>query len=341
MGILVNLINSLLGYNDARGVVNNPLQRSFDWERRYQSIPMKSGSSDSAVIEPGGSITLFDGTRTLPTSLVASSSVLSISKLDSTKSIYRLTIVSGPGAFRQARTTSFASATSLTFAVNNNAVATLSVPNSVNGDFTNAQVGDIVRIKGVNTQDSSNLVFAAPNSGYWIIIAKAGNNLSVTLRRPYNQSFSGLNETVTLGATDTANQVLIYSPLGIQINDSFIIQGTFSSATWNDYDVLQVGPSFIDFVVGSPIPEESNLTLASTNDLIVYANAKKLVYIEADQSVAVRYNLDSSDNNMIKPIQVGNDVLNGFDKKLGFAWKCILVNKSTINPANVKWIACE
>ena len=335
MGILVNIINSLLGYNDAKGVVNNPLQRSFDWERRYMSIPMKNGTSDLATIEPGGSLTIFDGTKTLPVAMASPTTELSIEKLDLSKSLYRLSITSGPGAFRTERVTSFNLNTQITTTVNNNSVMVLTLPNNTNGDFTNVAIGDNLRIKGVNTQDLSDTAFASVNSGYWVVIAKPAGNLSLTIRRPYNQSFQGVNETVTLGAVDTQNQIRIYSASGVQISDSFTINGTFSSASFNDYDVQQVGPNFIDFISGQSLPEETSLALSSVNDIIFYSNAKKLVYVECDQSIALRYNLDTSDNNLVKPMQVGNDLLNGFDKKLGFAWKCVVVNKSTINQVHI------
>jgi hypothetical protein len=341
MGLILNIINSLLAYNDARGVTQNPLQRAFDWERRYASVPVKNATSDFVTIPAGASYTLFDGTRSLPTALSAGSSVLEIQKLDSSKSLYRLKITAGAGQFRSQRTTGFNASTQITTTVNNNAVMTMAVPNSTNGDFTNAQVGDIVRVKGPNTGDNSQNAFSAANSGYWIVIAKDISNLSITVKRPANTLFQGVNETVTLGAILTSEQMMIYSQAGVLTSDSFIIGGTFSSASHNNYDIQQVGPTFIDFVSGEPLPEESGLTLVSASDILFYSNAKKLVYIETDQDIAVQYNLDSSNNNIVKPIQVGNDTLVGYANKWGFTWKCTVVNRSQINSVNIKWLVTE
>jgi hypothetical protein len=341
MGLILNIINSLLAYNDARGVTQNPLQRAFDWERRYASVPVKNATSDFTTIPAGASYTLFDGTRSLPTALSAGSSQMEIKKLDSSKSLYRLKITSGPGQFRAQRITDFNATTQISTVVNNNAVMTMTVPNSSNGDFTNAQVGDIVRVKGPSTGDNSQNAFSAANSGYWVVIAKDINNLNVTIKRPSGTLFQGVNETVTLGVTLTSEQIMIYSQSGVLADDSFIIGGTFSPATHNNYDIQQVGPTFVDFVSGEPLPEEVSLTLADASDLIFYSSAKKLVYIETDQNIAVQYNLDTSHNNIVKPIQVGNDILVGYANKWGFTWKCTVVNRSQINSANIKWLVTE
>ena len=341
MGILVNVINSLLGYNDAKGVSQNPLQRAFDWERRYQSIPVENGTSDISTVEPGGQITIFDGTRTLPAPIIALSTTLSLTVLDSNKSMYRLKKTAGSGAFRVERPLSFTAATSVTFLVNNNALSTISVPNNTNGDFTNVSVGDTVRVRGALSGDLSNTVFSSANSGYWVVLAKATNNLSISVKRPPNQSFQGTNETVSIGSILTAEQLRIYSPTGVQKTDSFIIAGSFSPASHNNYSVNEVGPDFIDFVSGTSLPEEPSVVLQSADDLIVYSNAKKLIYIETDQNTAVRFNQDTSDNNLVQPIEVGTDVLAGYINKWGFTWKCVIVNKSQVNSATIKWICAE
>jgi hypothetical protein len=339
MALLLNIINSILGYNDAKGVVTNPNQKAFDWQRQYTSISMSNGTSDFNTIEPGGSVTLFDGTRNLPQALSAGSTYFSLTKLSASTSTYRLKITAGAGQFRTPRTTSFDQTTQIQMTINNNAIMTMEKTAGA-GSFSNAQIGDVIRIRGNLTGDLTGNAFSAANSGYWVVIA-LNSSTKITVKRQAGQSFQGVTELVTIGATNTSDQLRIYSSSGVQTTDSFIIQGSLSSASFGNYDVAQVGPDFIDFISGQSLPDETGVMLSSVNDLIVYSNAKKLVYIEVDQNSSIRYNLDTSDNNIVTPIQAGNDVMSGYSNKWGFTWKCVVVNKSSINPLNVKWICAE
>jgi len=337
MGIILKITNAILGYSDESGVNANPLLKLFDFTRRYDSIPAKNGESRAATIVPNGSLTLFDGTRSLPSPMVATTTQVSLSRLVSSASTYRLSI-SGAGAFRTARSTSITSASSIAVAVNNNAIATFTI--SVAGSFSAVQVGDIIRIKGPKAGDMTGYAFAASNSGYWQVLNATASQISA--RRLPGTDFEAVSEAaVVIGVTDTANQFIVYSSAGIQSGDSFLIQGTLSTSSFNSYDVKEVGPDFIDFVSGIPLAEESAIPLATLTDILFYTDAKKMVYVEGDQKLAIRFNNSTEDSVLVEPILYNDETLPGYFMKWGFAWKCVVVNKSPTSSATIRWIDAE
>lgn len=339
MGILLNIVNSLLGYKDSSGVVSNPLQRSFDWSRRYTNVPAENGTSDEITLQPGQSQIIFDGTRSPSQAFNPSTTQLSLDLLSLSSSTYRLSVASGAGQFRTPRAINFSSATSVSLVVNNNAIATITINSPTTESFVSVQIGDVLRIRGYNTGDTSDIAFSAINSGYWTVISSSA--ASVTVKRPSGQSFSGASETVTIGSASTQDQLSVYSSIGIQIGDSFSIQGTLSQSSYGNYSVLRVSPTSIDFVSGTPLAQEHNKPLSALSDVVFYSDAKKLLYVEVDQNCAVRFNGQSDNLNVITPIQVGQESLPGYLNKWGYTWKCEVVNLSQVDSLNVKWIAAD
>jgi hypothetical protein len=103
--------------------------------------------------------------------------------------------------------------------------------------------------------------------------------------------------------------------------------------------VRDVTPTTIDFVSTQPLPEENTLTYIP-DTIVFYLNSKRIVYIEADQDIVVRFNSDTSDNNRVTPIIPGDACLLGYIHKCGNTYKCTIVNKS-VNTVNVKHILAE
>jgi len=336
MGKLLSIRTSLMSYSDIDGEVSNPLQKGFDWARQYLNIPVGSATSDDAVVPPGGSVVLFDGSRALPTALLAGTSEVQLSLLDASKSTYRLQITTPPGAFRTERSLSLTAASQIVVSISNNALATFTL--SSGGSFAAAVPGDILRIKGMQTGDVAG-PFSPINSGYWVVLTASSS--VITARRAPGKCFEGVAETVVIGATDTANQFRIYSSAGVQAGDSMLISGTLSSVTRGDYAVLQVGPDFVDFVSGTPLPLEGPLVVAGASDFVFYTDAKQLVYIEVDQKAVVRYNAQSDSENVIKPITVGSDRQPGLAMKWGHSYRCEVVNTNEAASMRVNWIVSE
>lgn len=315
MNQILNVINQVTAYSDESGATDNPRQRIFDYTRKIQQIAVEKAASNSYILAPGASMTLFDGTK--PTGLVDSSSVLRVKVLQSQNSIYALEVTSGPSSFRTARTPS--GITACTVTINNSSLAVF--------DFTGAtlsgvQVGDTMRISGDVLYDTGPYAFGALNAGLWVVIGISGTKVSAV--RPTGESFSGANETV---ATIASGQVQFYSGDGVQAGDRFVLGSPFSLASQRTYRVLDVTPTTLVFVSTSPIPEEDTLTYV-TGSVVVYQASKRLIHIEVDQDATVRLNGDTGSSNLISPIDPGSKLLPGWFQKWGDTWKCEVVNRS-------------
>lgn len=338
MGILLKLVNQLVAYSDANATSSNPLQRLFDFERRFQDIPALTGRSESVTIAPGDTLDLFSGVVAPSQAYAAGVTALTLSRLSGTTSTYRLAVTAGPGAFRTSRSTAISSATQITVTVNNNAIATFSVT-SGSGSFSSCQVGDVLRIRGPKTGDLVNNIFAGANSGYWTILSVSPT--AITAKRRSGQVFDGVPQVVTIGSTLTADQLRVYSTAGVQPGQSFILSGTLSPASQGDYSVLEVGPTFVDFVSPTALPEETGVLLVATTDLLFYSEAQKLFYIEADKEIAVRLNGDISNSNIVSPIEYGEKQLVGFFNKWGFTYSATIVNRSPSDTVTIRWFVAS
>lgn len=325
MNSVLNIIQQLLSYSPIQGTTENPSQRNFDWTRKVYNISINNPLSDQKVIAPGASFTIFNQLESNP---LDNTSVLSIAIINPTSSIYRLSVTAGTSGFRTAR--SLSNITAAVVAVNNNALATF--------DFTGATlsgvvVGDIMRISGVATYEDPPHAFNPLNSGIWVIVAVSGTK--VTCVRQVGQPFSGVAESIAINPSD----VKIYSSSGLQIGSKMSINGGFSFVSQKTYVIQDVTPTTIDFVSTDYIPEESSIAYA-TNNITFYTNTKRLIYIEADQKCVVRFNADSSDNNIIEPIVAGDSGLVGYLHKFGSTYACTIINKSVM-PLNLKYFTAE
>lgn len=229
-------------------------------------------------------------------------------------------------------------------AVNNNAVA---VFNFGSATLSGVVVGDTMRISGVSVYDGAGpFAFNPINSGFWTIIGISGTIL--TAIRPIGVPFAAVQENAAAQSSD----VQIYSAAGIQVGDHMAISGTFSEVTQQTYLIQAVTPASIDFVSTAAIPQEGPLSYVS-DSIQFYTEAKRFVYLEADQSCAVQFNADTSTNTIIDPIapnlpgggqcppQPGpQEELVGYLNKWGSAYKCVVQNLS-VNPLKLKFFTSE
>lgn len=321
----LNAIIQLLAYGDYQGQTDNPSLRIFDWTRNFSGLEIQNGSSDKVLIPPGESKTLFNGEVTHG---LTGSSILKLELVSGANGRYRLSVTSGPSGFRTAR--SITGVVDCDVMVNNNAVAVFDFGAA---DLTSVQVGDTMRIKGSSIYDASPYAFSSANSGLWKVLSVAGSVVSCV--RFADQDFSGIAES----ATAVSGDVQFYSSAGVQASDKLNIQGTFSSSSYRTYQILDVTPDSIDFVSTLAVAEEENVTYVP-DTIVLYSNAKKLFYLETDQDITVRLNGDSSDSNVVNPIEPSKPCAVGVFLKWGDTFKCEIVNKS-VNSAEIKWIAGE
>jgi len=330
MSSIISIITQLLSYSDGTGTTDNPNLRNFDWSRYINAVAINNPASDKVTILPNQSKVLFDGLRDNP---LDATSVLEIESLGS--SIYRLSVTSGSSGFRDPR--SITNLQDCTVTINNSSVATFTF--SPTTAFPDTVVGDIMRVSGVRTYDTPPFSFNDLNSGLWSIIAVSGNVIQAVRRK--GVAFEGAAEAVT---AISATELQIYSADGVQAGDKFDIKGAFSTASQRVYEVLCVSPAAILFTSAISIPEEANVAypdpVVNGHSLVFYSNAKRLIYMEVDQDVAVRFNGDPGDTNKVSPIEVSNSNLVGYLHKTGITYKTEVVNKS-INPVSVLYFIAE
>lgn len=326
---VLNIITKLLCYSDPV-VTDNPSIRNYDLTRNITSIPVKLPKSETFVLAPSESKTLFNG---VVSSSLSVSSVIDNKLISPENSIYRLSVTSGPAGFRTARSVSGIDEVNIT--INNNTLAKFDF---VGATLTGVQVGDIMRISGHILYDAGPFVFNPLNSGLWVVIGISGT--VVTVQRMSGESFYGVTESILPGS-GAASQVLFYSSDGVQKGNKFKVTGTLVSTSHKTYEVLDVTPSWIDFVSTSPIAEEVGLSYVP-GTIIFYSASKKLIYIESDQNCVVRFNDDTSDNCIVEPVNNISACYSdfGYLHKWGETYKCVVVNKSVM-PLNLKFISAE
>lgn len=330
MSNIINIITQFLSYSDNSGNTDNPQQRNFDWSRRLSALKMARPSTDVIYVPPGESSVLFDGLR--PTTLDATS-VMDLTLL--TGSTYEIKVTSGPSGFRTARTISGLAGCAVS--INNNSVATFNFTGATFGG--GIVVGDILRIAGQCKNDTGPYSFNSLNAGLWRIIGINGSVLQAA--RPTGRSFEGATETIV---AVSAGQVEIYSTSGIQKGDKFEIKDAFSITSRRVYEVLDAKPSAIQFVSTLPLPEETGIAypdpITSGDSLVFYVNAKRLVYIESNQDIVIKFDNDTSESVKVNPILAGDPSLIGFMSKFGSTYKLEVVNKS-VNVAEILFFFAE
>lgn len=321
---ILNCISQILAYRGIDGVTDNPSQRSYDWTRKLYSLSISNPKSDGLTIPAGASATIFDGTRPNP---LDGTSVLSVSLLVGSPSIYRLKVTAGTSGFKTKRTITV---TNCIVAINNNAVATFDFPG---GTIASVQVGDILRINGAQGYDTGPYAFNPLNAGSWVIIGKSGTKL--TAQRPVGQAFQAVAETVASAPAD----IMIYAQDGVQDGDKLDITAVLSSASQRTYTVKSATPDFIDFVSTIAIPNESALAYTS-GAITFYTDLKKFVAIEVNQESVIRFNDDTGNSNRVNPIVPGDALKIGYMHKWGDTYKCVVVNRS-VNPLDVRFFTAE
>ena len=141
-----------------------------------------------------------------------------------------------------------------------------------------------------------------------------------------------------------SGQVEIYSSSGVQKGDKFEVKGAFSLTTRRVYEVTDAKPNAVQFVSTLPIPEETGVAypdpITNGHSLVFYTNAKRIVYLETDQDIALKFDGDTGEYVKVNPIKAGDPSLIGFFSKCGSAYRLEVVNKS-VNIAQVLFFFAE
>jgi hypothetical protein len=178
--------------------------------------------------------------------------------------------------------------------------------------------------------------FAPANQGTFQILSLTATSFTVSNPNGVAQG------AVTLGA-EFASQVQIYSAAGVQVGDVLMITGGFSAATQGSYEITAVFANSLQFTSTTVLPQEGPIT---TEDIIIYSNAKTLVYMESDSALSVTVNGTVVGN--IEPFVIPNAHQPSFPPTVipgPFMMKSVIYSLSVTNnglvPANMFYAAVE
>jgi hypothetical protein len=182
---------------------------------------------------------------------------------------------------------------------------------------SSVSIGDILNI-------SSGSGFSFPNQGQFTVIAKSSNSLTV-------QNLNAVAETVTIL---DPTQFIAYSNGGgnsnqIQIGDKVIVSAGFSQVTQDTYPIVNITPTYfeLDIAASNGIPLETGV-IPGVSGLVFYSSAKQFVMVAAQQKCSVQVNADTSDNNMLEPVEVDNPERPALYMKQGTVYSLTIHNLS-------------
>ena len=328
---ILSFTNRLLAYDD-QGSTNNPAQRSFDWSRQMQGIPVDNASCMPFRIPPLQQVQIFDGTRTIAAD---DTTQYSLAVLNVAPNRYRLkcTGVGTAPCFRAARSVNFLTGTPpYTINVASQLNQAVVVTASAGAIFGSVVAGDVVYISGLSTGDSVG-PFDPLNEGIWSVLDATSSHL--TLARNPGTVYAASAETVTI-ASNTAFQV--FSSAGVQIDDTLALVSGFSVALLQNYEIVSVTANALEFISGTTLPNIASI-IPGNNAIVVFSNAKSFVYLESDQVIDVALN-NSNSSFTIEPILAGDPNKIGAFQLNGTVYSLLILNKST-QPATVRVISVE
>lgn len=313
---ILNVAIKVVAFGDEQ-VNSNPRLKYVDWLRDLSGITVSDPKAEAHRIEVGGTRTVFDGTRatTLDGTTAFSLALLAIAG----GSRYRITHTGGTNpTFRTGRNLTPTGMT-LTVVVNANATVTLTSSAPL---FGAVLAGDEIFIPNTTTGDAANL-FSVLNSGYWQVLGVTSTT-NITLVRPAGQSFEATGEAVVLISN---SQLRAYSAAGVQVGDSAAISAGFAAASRSTFPVVAVTDAFVEILSTPPLPAEAGILPGATG-LIFYQEVKNFIYLETSQEIAVRLNGDTTDIQVVRPLDASDPNRPGPYMKYGPVWRLILVNKA-------------
>jgi hypothetical protein len=312
--VVLNLVATFTSWDDSSNG-NNPRRRLPDWQRQILGVDGGDASGSVLTVLPGDVVTAFSGVRTLTYDGTTQFALALVSS-----GTYRLTWTgtgTAPG-FRTARALSLVAAT-LTLVAG--AGQTLTVTASTGAVFGAVQVGDEVFVPGLTTGDPAS-PFPSENEGRWVVLTASSTTLVLT--RPADVAYSASSGTALIAA-DTDFQV--YSQGPVQVGDRLDVVAGFAASAQKNYSVTAVTARRLEFVYTSALADQTLIPGAAS--LQVYSSPKRVVYVEANQEVALRYNGDTGDGCRVTPFVPGDPEGVGFDFKTGATWSLVVKNRSS------------
>lgn len=316
------IANRVLAYNDTQ-ISNNPLRKQVDWARNYMNLEVLAPKSNSFVIAAGATLNVFSGL--VSTSIDAATEfTLSINLAVSGHYRFNWTATGADPVFRTKRTFNPNTKT-YTWVVNSNTTVTLT--SSLAGDFVNAVVGDWIYVPDATLGDTGTSPFDPLNSGYWYIIAKDVTNTILQISR-----FPGSTFVAWAGAflSTSANDMVIYSAAGVQINNKVNVSAGFSAPVLQTYNIVGVTPTWIDVTATGALPV-AQTAVPGISGMLFYSAAKNFCLAEYDQECVIQVNGDTTELNRLAPWSAGDSENTGQFMRTGPMWSMSIINKSVVD----------
>lgn len=275
----LNLFLAVTAYQD-ENPTNNPSKNNFKWTTDLQGMEIEEPHSATVKVAPGQTISLFSGEVSLSDD---GTTTYDLALKSGTTNLYQLKHNAGTApAFRALRSLGSDATTQVTVTKN----STLLTFTSTGGTAFNLAalvVGDEVRIGSL---------FNVSNQGKFTILAKTSTSFTV------ENELGAAEGPITLGA-GFATQVRAYSAAGVQIGDKVVIDSGFSVVSQGTHEISDVSDNYIEFYSTKALPQET----AIFENLQIYSQAKKFLYIESDKKISISINGSSS--NTVEPFNVG------------------------------------
>lgn len=281
----LNLFLAITAYED-ENPTNNPSRNIFKWVNDLQGVSIEEPSASTVKLAPGQTLSLFSGEVALSDD---GTTTYDLSLKTGTASTYTLKHNSGTApAFRILRSLAQDATSEITVTKN----ATLATFTSSGGtllNLTSLVVGDEVRIGSQ---------FNVANQGKFKVLSKTSTSFTVE-----NASVA-VEGPITLGAT-FEDQVRAYSSSGVQIGDKVAIDAGFSPVSQGTYEITDVQDNKVEFYSLNTLPTES----AISENLRVFNQSKKFIYVESDKKVSISIN--GTNSNTIEPVSLGIKLKSG------------------------------
>jgi hypothetical protein len=323
----LNIGSTIIAYGDST-VNSNPKRRFVDWTRIQQGWTVYNPKSEQFSIDPGSSLNIFNGVRTVNADGTTQWTVTA-SPLDPTRFRFTWTGVGTAPALRTDRGLTLNTITvTVTVLANGSATFTLG-----SGTWGSTVAGDVLFIPGVTTGDSSG-PFSALNEGYWSVLSVSG--LVLTAVRPAGTIFQGSSEIKTVTAN---SQIQAFTSAGVQLSDKVELSAGFSASSLRTYQVVTVNPKYFEVTSTLPLALDSAV-VPGVNGLTFYKFNKQYIRVEADQECAIQANGDSGQTQRVVPFIPCDPDNTGWYEKWGPMWSLTIVNR-TSNTLNVIVISME
>lgn len=300
-------------YSDANPS-SNPDKNNMAWSVT-RSLTMNNPGNQYYDLAPGETLSVFNGTRS--TSIGSGTEFVLALWLDTT--LYRMswTGVGAAPVFRTDRGL-VVDGVSLALTANSNGTLTVVGPGVT---FASVVAGDTVFLPGPSTGDSAT-EFSTENEGFWTVLS--ASNTTLQLKRPNNETFVGLTETVV--PTDNT-QFIAFSASGVQVGDTIRLSAGFSDVSLKSYTISAVAPEWVEFYDSSSLPV-TETAFPGVSGVTIYTKAKNFIYLEYDQECVAQLNGDTGTTNRLSPVVAGDEDWTGITVRFGPCWSLTVINTS-------------